>query len=88
MRRRRSGFAYLYVCRFGNKFYENLDEQPGRHRWVDYVSHDYNTVQLEPTWHSWLHQIRQDPPNKDPIVEANHQTWMDVSVAASRACVV
>ncbi|PWN32513.1 NDUFA12-domain-containing protein [Meira miltonrushii] len=60
---------------FGNKYFENLEEQPGRHRWIDYAAHDYNTVQVEPQWHSWLHHIRQDPPNVDPIVQAAHKTW-------------
>lgn len=68
------------MFRFGNKYYENLEEQPGRHRWIDYAAHDYNTVQVEPQWHSWLHHIRQDPPNVDPIVQAAHKTWGAVSI--------
>lgn len=64
----------------GNKYYEDYDEQPGRHRWVDYAAHDFNVAQLEPVWHSWLHSIRQDPPNKDPIIEASRQTWEIVSI--------
>ncbi|PWN90997.1 NDUFA12-domain-containing protein [Acaromyces ingoldii] len=59
----------------GNKFYEDLNEQPGRHRWVDYAGHDSNAYAIEPVWHSWLHHIKQDPPNKDPIVAASRKTW-------------
>lgn len=70
------------LSRYGNKFYEDLNEIPGRHRWVDYKDHDYNTVQLEPVWHSWLHHIRSAPPNKDPIVEASHKTWETVSITS------
>lgn len=63
----------------GNKFYEDLNEQPGRHRWVDYAGHDSNAYAIEPVWHSWLHHIKQDPPNKDPIVAASRKTWEIVS---------
>lgn len=70
----------------GNKFYEDLNEIPGRHRWVDYARDDFNTAQLEPVWHSWLHHIRQLPPNKDPIVEASHRTWELVSVTLAAYC--
>lgn len=65
-------------CSYGNRFYENLDEQPGRHRWVDYSAHDFNTQQVEPIWHSWLQHIRQDPPNQDPIVAEKRRTWETV----------
>lgn len=69
------------LIRFGNKYFENLEEQPGRHRWIDYAAHDYNIVQVEPQWHSWLHHIRQDPPNVDPIMQAAHKTWEIVSIS-------
>lgn len=29
--------AHWQLSRFGNKFWENLDEVPGRTRWVEYV---------------------------------------------------
>jgi NADH:ubiquinone oxidoreductase subunit len=67
----------------GNKYYEDLNEVPGRHRWVDYARDDFNTVQLEPVWHSWLHHIRTLPPNKDHIVEASRKSWELVSVVLS-----
>lgn len=36
--------------RNGNKYYEDLNEMPGRHRWVDYAQHDFNVSQIEPVW--------------------------------------
>ncbi|WFD05479.1 3-hydroxybutyryl-CoA dehydrogenase [Malassezia vespertilionis] len=49
----------------GNKYWENLDEQPGRTRWVDFREHDFDSSQLDPIWHAWVSYIRAVPPSVD-----------------------
>ncbi|CEH14449.1 NADH:ubiquinone oxidoreductase, B17.2 subunit [Ceraceosorus bombacis] len=63
------------IDRNGNKYYEDLNEIPGRHRWVDFAQHDFAVSQIEPTWNGWLHHNKQDPPNVDPVTIASHPTW-------------
>lgn len=51
----------------------------GRHRWVDMKQHDYHASQVPPEWHSWIHHIRQDPPNKDAFYKTNPRpVWVGV----------
>ncbi|KAI3613306.1 hypothetical protein CBS9595_004139 [Malassezia furfur] len=59
----------------GNKYWENLEEQPGRTRWVDYASHDADTTQLEPIWHAWLVHTRKDPPSEDRSLQHFMHSW-------------
>jgi len=59
----------------GNKYYENFNEMQYRHRWVDYVNHDYNASQVPPEWHSWLSHIREKAPPDDEIMQSMKQTW-------------
>ncbi|TFK29258.1 NDUFA12-domain-containing protein [Coprinopsis marcescibilis] len=63
---------------FGNRYFENRngeEEVPGRHRWVDFVQHDFNATQVPPEWHSWLSHIRQDPPAADPVIQNLTPPW-------------
>lgn len=62
----------------GNKYWENLEEQPGRTRWVDYASHDADTTQLEPIWHAWLVHTRKDPPSEDRSLQHFMHSWEGV----------
>ncbi|WFD44991.1 hypothetical protein MPSI1_003667 [Malassezia psittaci] len=59
----------------GNKYWENINEQPGRTRWVDYASRDPDTTQLEPIWHAWLTNMRKDAPSQDRSVQRFLQPW-------------
>ncbi|WFD04500.1 hypothetical protein MOBT1_003210 [Malassezia obtusa] len=59
----------------GNKYWENVEEQPGRTRWVDFASHDFDTTQQEPIWHAWLAHTRMEPPSTDPTVQRFHHHW-------------
>ena len=50
--------------RLGNKYFENLDEQHGRHRWVEYntdLGHREPT-RIQPEWHGWMHHMTDAPP--------------------------
>ncbi|KAH9727977.1 hypothetical protein WN944_016287 [Citrus x changshan-huyou] len=50
------GATLVGVDKFGNKYYQKLDEQFGRHRWVEYAEKSrYNASQVPPEWHGWLH---------------------------------
>ncbi|URE39280.1 NADH dehydrogenase (ubiquinone) 1 alpha subcomplex, partial [Musa troglodytarum] len=52
------GATLVGVDKFGNKYYEKLDVQYGRHRWVEYAEKGrYNASQVPPEWHGWLHYI-------------------------------
>ncbi|KAJ8451374.1 hypothetical protein Cgig2_017765 [Carnegiea gigantea] len=52
------GAKLVGVDQFGNKYYENMNVQCGRHRWVEYASKTrYNASQVPPEWHGWLHYI-------------------------------
>ncbi|KAM1021146.1 hypothetical protein ACFX2J_042091 [Malus domestica] len=52
------GARLVGVDQIGNKYYEKLDSQYGRHRWVEYAEKSrYNASQVPPEWHGWLHYI-------------------------------
>ncbi|KAK9468507.1 NADH ubiquinone oxidoreductase subunit NDUFA12-domain-containing protein [Lipomyces arxii] len=52
--------------RFGNKFFENTDEDEIhlRTRWVDYKEKYYDVSQIEAGWHGWLGYLVDTPPNQ------------------------
>jgi len=49
---------------FGNQYYQNMNVQTGRDRWVEYPKYTYDASQVPPTWHAWLHHST-DIPGKD-----------------------
>ncbi|KAF4396704.1 hypothetical protein G4B88_029018 [Cannabis sativa] len=52
------GATLVGVDKVGNKYYQQLDTQYGRHRWVEYAEKGrYNASQVPPEWHGWLHYI-------------------------------
>jgi len=58
------------VDRSGNRYYENLDNQIGRHRWVEYAKRDIHgrpdASMIPPEWHGWVHQMfKIHPGHKD-----------------------
>ncbi|CAO1629166.1 unnamed protein product [Sympodiomycopsis kandeliae] len=60
----------------GNKYYEDHNEIPGRHRWVEFAQNDtFNASQVEPVWHAWLHHIQTLPPSQDAALAERRQTW-------------
>ncbi|KAL3161400.1 hypothetical protein ABBQ32_010290 [Trebouxia sp. C0010 RCD-2024] len=64
----------------GNRYYENKDNQAGRHRWVVYKDLSWPTGQeatsVAPDWHGWLHSLYDVPPSqkdfKRPIYSLKH----------------
>ncbi|KAL1984441.1 hypothetical protein VTN96DRAFT_9135 [Rasamsonia emersonii] len=64
------------VDRFGNKYYENFEEElPLRTRWVDYKEKYFDPSHIEPGWHAWLSYMVDTPPNKDKILETGVRKW-------------
>ncbi|KKY25628.1 putative nadh-ubiquinone oxidoreductase subunit [Phaeomoniella chlamydospora] len=62
--------------RFGNKFYENLEEElPLRTRWVDYSNHEYDPSQIDPGWHAWISYMVDKPPTQDKIMQLGIRPW-------------
>merc|ERR1719362_2279915 len=58
------------VDRNGNRYYENLDNQIGRHRWVEYARRDIHgrpdASMIAPEWHGWMHcMFKIVPGDKD-----------------------
>ncbi|KAK9830380.1 hypothetical protein WJX72_011448 [[Myrmecia] bisecta] len=65
------GATLVGTDEFGNKYYERMTEQFGRHRWVVYGNLNWEAHGQEPTtvpaeWHGWLHSIYDTPPSKVP----------------------
>ncbi|CAI5483626.1 unnamed protein product [Closterium sp. Yama58-4] len=64
-KRRALGARLVGTDSHGNKYYERMDAQNGRHRWVEYKeSWGYNASTVPPEWHGWLHHITDDLPDK------------------------
>eukprot|EP00045_Choanoeca_perplexa_P021498 m.6416 g.6416 ORF g.6416 m.6416 type:complete len:129 (-) comp8471_c0_seq1:78-464(-) len=51
--------------KFGNKYYEDMDQMFSQHRRVDYVRDDFNASQVPPEWHRWLQYMTDDVPNPE-----------------------
>ncbi|RDL35350.1 NADH dehydrogenase [ubiquinone] 1 alpha subcomplex subunit [Venustampulla echinocandica] len=61
--------------RWGNKFFENVDELPLRTRWVDYRDYESDASQIDPGWHAWISYMVDKPPAEDPIMRTQIRTW-------------
>ncbi|KAK9842204.1 hypothetical protein WJX81_000392 [Elliptochloris bilobata] len=65
---------------FGNKYYQRMTEQFGRHRWVVYGDLDWPSGQdptsVSPEWHGWLNGITDRHPGEGdfqkPIFHVPH----------------
>lgn len=70
--------TFMGTDRAGNKYYEDLNEIPGRHRWVEFAANnEVNASQVDPAWHGWLHHTHKMPPQDNPNM--SHPTWEAVS---------
>uniref|UniRef100_A0A093UPD8 NADH dehydrogenase [ubiquinone] 1 alpha subcomplex subunit n=1 Tax=Talaromyces marneffei PM1 TaxID=1077442 RepID=A0A093UPD8_TALMA len=61
--------------RFGNKYYENMEELPLRTRWVDYKEKEFDAAQIEPGWHAWLAYMVDAPPTADKLLRTGVRPW-------------
>lgn len=56
---------------FGNSYFENVDAQSNRNRWVVFAgsAHHYgnqNPTVVPPEWHGWLHYTTDENPVNSP----------------------
>lgn len=50
---------------FGNKYYEDLDQPYGQHRWVEFSDiHNPDPVLIPPDWHGWMHHVFDETPDE------------------------
>ncbi|KAK9727353.1 hypothetical protein K7432_001930 [Basidiobolus ranarum] len=49
--------------KFGNRYYENNDENFGRERWIDFAKGEYDASQIPPEWHGWVHKSSERTPD-------------------------
>ncbi|PFH59887.1 hypothetical protein XA68_11745 [Ophiocordyceps unilateralis] len=61
--------------RFGNQFYENMEELPLRTRWVVYAKHDLDAAHIEPGWHAWMSYMVDRPPPEDALLVAGSRPF-------------
>ncbi|CAP96661.1 Pc21g17640 [Penicillium rubens Wisconsin 54-1255] len=68
------------IDRFGNKYFENLEELPllprlVRTRWVDYKEAEYDASHIEPGWHAWISYLVDGPPHADKVMQSGLRPW-------------
>ncbi|KAI1004100.1 hypothetical protein K3495_g4115 [Podosphaera aphanis] len=67
--------ALIGTDRYGNKYYENMEELPLRTRWVDYKDYDLDPSHLEPGWHAWISYMVDKPPTQDALLQTKVRSW-------------
>ena len=64
----------------GNAYYEDVEAQQGRSRWVAYANpNDYSPANVPREWHGWLHYVNDEPglPNAiEPTYEDPAPTFI------------
>ncbi|OJD23435.1 hypothetical protein ACJ73_05210 [Blastomyces percursus] len=65
----------IAMDRYGNKYYENMEELPLRTRWVDYKEKEFDASQIYVGWHAWLAYMVDKPPTQDAILQASVRSW-------------
>lgn len=49
----------------GNKYFEDTNQQIGRHRWIVYNDlYDLDPTSVPPEWHGWLHYLNDYKPTE------------------------
>ena len=74
------------VDKLGNKYYKNLEEQHGRHRWVEYNTDNdphREPTRIQPEWHGWMtHMTDNTPMTDDTPVTGNTPMTGDTPIMA------
>lgn len=56
--------------RFGNMYYEDLEQPFGQHRWVEYKNiHNPDATMIQPEWHGWMHHMFDETPDEMDKIE-------------------
>eukprot|EP00160_Parvularia_atlantis_P017504 Unigene6040_Nuclearia_a/m.18514 Unigene6040_Nuclearia_a/g.18514 ORF Unigene6040_Nuclearia_a/g.18514 Unigene6040_Nuclearia_a/m.18514 type:complete len:131 (-) Unigene6040_Nuclearia_a:193-585(-) len=77
------------VDKFGNKYYENLKEDFGRERWIEFGNEKgADASQVPPEWHMWLHAINDANPTNTKLVRRHWEAeYTDNLTATDKAYV-
>ncbi|KAJ3106818.1 NADH dehydrogenase 1 alpha subcomplex subunit 12 ndufa12/DAP13 [Phlyctochytrium planicorne] len=59
--------ALVGVDVHGNEYYENRNDIVGRDRWVLFSKWNYDSTQVPPEWHQWLHKTTDDIPSDKTV---------------------
>ena len=68
----------------GNKYYEDLQEKYGQHRWVEYKDiWNYDGAMVPPSWHGWLCHQHDEPGHElEKAIEAQvHDSGMVIDTS-------
>lgn len=65
------------VDKLGNRYFENLDEQHGRHRWVEYNTElgHHDASRIQPEWHGWMHHMTDNTPVTPSLKRGMQNSW-------------
>lgn len=56
---------FLFELIFYIRYYEDLDQPFGQHRWVEYSNiHDVDATMIQPEWHGWMHHVFDETPEE------------------------
>ena len=75
------------VDKFGNRYYESLDQPFGRQRWVKYAkqsSCQYDATQIDHSWWPWMHHVTDTCPTDVPLEEPKFQADYKSNVTFSK----
>ena len=55
---------------WGNKYYEDLSQPFGQHRWIEYADiHNPDAAMIQPEWHGWMHHMFDETPEEMDKIE-------------------
>lgn len=55
---------------WGNKYYEDLTQPFGQHRWIEYADiHNPDAAMIQPEWHGWMHHMFDETPEEMEKIE-------------------
>lgn len=55
---------------WGNKYYEDLTQPFGQHRWIEYADiHNPDAAMIQPEWHGWMHHMFDETPEEMDKIE-------------------
>ncbi|KAL8956201.1 MAG: hypothetical protein Q9193_006208, partial [Seirophora villosa] len=61
--------TYIATDRYGNKYYENQDEELPR------AGGKKNRSHIEPGWHAWMSYLVDKPPTEDAVLRTGQRSW-------------
>ena len=70
------------VDKWGNHYYEDLEQPFGQHRWVEYADiHNPDAAMIQPEWHGWMHHMFDETPDQLDQIEKDIMDTTEVTHA-------